>query len=98
MNVPYEMTSMNAKTYMNGLITDGRYLFQNIIVVWIFMSLLNEVKGTIYKTIMFKSSSQALFISYIFYQEKYAFVYLHNWYDKLQNITIFCNRLFCYVK
>jgi len=78
MNVPYEMTSMNANTYINGLIIDGRYLFQKIIAVWIFMSLLNEVKGTIYKTIIFKFSSQALFISYIFYQEKYAFVCLQN--------------------
>ena len=54
--------------------------------------------GNIHKRIIFKSSSWALFIANIFYQEKYALVHPYNWYDKLQNMTVLCNRLFSLVK
>ena len=97
--MPYEMTSMHVNTYMNGpFIFDGRsaskdYCGMNfyVIIRWNHMALLH-------KWIIFKSSSQILFIAYIFYQEKYAWVSPQNWYDKLQNVTVFCNRLFSLVK
>ena len=54
--------------------------------------------GNIHKRIIFKSSSWALFIANIFYQEKYALVHPYNWYDKLQNMTVLHNRLFSLVK
>ena len=97
--MPNEMTSMHANIYIYGpFIIDDRSASKNycgmnfwIVIKWSQMALLH-------KRIILKSSPQTLFIAYIFYQEKYAWLPPQNWYDKLQNIIVFCKRLLSLVK
>lgn len=72
----YEMTTMHANIYMNGsFIIDGGSVSKDYCGMNVYVIIKWSQMAHLHKRIIVKSTSQALFIAYMYYQGKYALVH-----------------------